>query len=148
MLMFGALALAVQQAPPKEVTHRDFELMKSELSEIERELTNARFEVARNAAGTIWTIKAGDIDAWTDNNSLIWVEVDTSQNPIYSSAKAKELWRLDCRAKTHSLEISQSFDRQGELTNTYTAQASVMGHIYEGSPVDKVRIAFCPPEFE
>jgi hypothetical protein len=108
----------------------------------------APFEVDRNGGGTSWTISAGDIDAWTPDHQLIWVTTDTSQNPVYKSGSSKELWRVDCEAKTQALELSLQFDRSGRLTNRYQSKGAAMLEIIPGSPVDKVRRAFCPPAFE
>jgi hypothetical protein len=150
-MVFGLLLLAVagvSPTTPRADEKRELEVMKAETDEILRSLRSAPFEIDRNDGGTSWTISAGDIDAWTPDHQLIWVTTDTSQNPLYKSGSSKELWRMDCEHKSQSLELSLEFDRSGKLTNRYQSKDAAMLEIIPGSPVDKVRRAFCPPDLE
>ncbi|MFZ3481794.1 hypothetical protein [Sphingomonas sp. 3-13AW] len=145
-----ALVAAWQAAAPADPAEtRRIEVIRAETEEVLRELRNAPFEVARNSGGTVWKIKVSDIDAWTPENRLVWVTIDTSENPIYESGASKQLWRMDCTTKTWSLEVSQQIARSGELGNRYTPPSPAKASdIIPGSPVDKVLRAFCPPELE
>lgn len=143
------ILLAAQASVLDTTSDRKAEALHAEAEKALRELRNAPYEVYRNGGGTALIIKAGDIDAWTPNNQLIWVTIDTSRNPIYRSGSSKELWRLDCKAKTQAIEITQSFDRAGNLAKIYEPpQTPALDEIIPGSPIDRVRVAFCPPEYE
>ncbi|WP_422057684.1 hypothetical protein [Sphingomonas sp.] len=115
--------------------------------EASRELANA-WMVIRTQGLTKWKIRVRDIDAGTARRQLLWVEIDTSENPVYTSGPVKELWRIDCLAKTQRVEYSERFDRQGRSTSTRFYEGARMTQITPAIPVDAVRVAFCAPDLE
>jgi hypothetical protein len=104
----------------------------------------AWFPIGSDASGTVWLIKAGDMNNTSNYRPWVWVMKDHSRDRGTKARTSQSLQIIDCAARTSDVRTTIGFRANGTLLWNAQSHAPNPQPILPATMADIVRRSVCP----